>query len=227
MRTWLFDIDGTLINSGGAGEAAMRVAVSSCFATPVDTSRIQFAGRTDRSILVDLFAEHQIEPSEQNVRRFCEAYFQHLPRSLTARQGEVLRGVRDWLARIAAQDHDLLGLLTGNFARGAEHKLKHFGLWEYFRFGGFGDQHLHRNDVAKEAFIKAEHIAGRPLEPLRTWVIGDTPRDIECARAIGVRVIAVATGIYSRDELAAYEPDLLLADLSNVQVLQELLDAEP
>src|SRR5262249_8462247 len=116
-----------------------------------------------------------------------------------------------------------LGLLTGNIRAGAQAKLGHFGLDHYFGFGGFGDHHLDRDDVAREAYDAVHRNHNGSVVRERIWVIGDTPLDIRCARTIGVRVAAVATGWHSLAELEAEGPDLLFADLADPEpLLKEL-----
>src|SRR5262249_58386565 len=109
------------------------------------------------------------------------------------------------------------GLLTGNWRRGACIKLDHFGLFHHFEFGGYGDHHLDRDDVAREAWAEVRARFPQLAGAERVWVIGDTPLDVQCARAIGARAVAVATGWHSGTELAACAPDLLLDDLSDAQ----------
>ena len=115
-----------------------------------------------------------------------------------------------------------VGLLTGNVAEGARVKLEYYGLAHYFAFGAFGDDHLNRDDVARDALAAARTHVSPDVSPEQVWVIGDTPLDIECARAIGAHVLAVATGVHTAAELAAERPDLLLGDLSDVQRVLEL-----
>jgi phosphoglycolate phosphatase-like HAD superfamily hydrolase len=107
----------------------------------------------------------------------------------------------------------LLGLLTGNFAEGARLKLTHYGLIDHFRFGGYGDEHSDRDDVAREAYRLAQSYHP-PIKPEHVWVIGDTPADIRCGRAIGAKVLAVGTGMFETSELEPHHPDVLLDDLS-------------
>jgi phosphoglycolate phosphatase-like HAD superfamily hydrolase len=215
MHICLFDIDGTLVSSGGAGKAAMEAALRSEFDAAASADGVPFSGRTDRGILRDLFIRNGIEETAENSRRFLTSYLDHLPRTLACHPGKVLAGVGSLLARLDARSDVWLGLLTGNVREGARLKLSHFELFHYFRAGGFGDEHLHRDDVAREALTELRSHLGDHARQDRIWVIGDTPFDVQCARAIGARVAAVATGWHPVEELAECRPDLLLADLSD------------
>ena len=214
MHVVLFDIDGTLVKSGGAGKAAMEAALASAFALPADTVDVPFSGRTDRSIGGDLFRHYGIEPTLANWDRFLHDYLAHLPGCLARHTGHVLPGIAALIAGLSARADVLLGLLTGNIREGARLKLTHFGLFHFFQCGGFGDGHLERDDVARAALadVRRHHPA---VDPARVLVVGDTPLDVQCARAIGARVAAVATGWHSLDELAATGPDLALPDLAD------------
>jgi phosphoglycolate phosphatase-like HAD superfamily hydrolase len=210
MHICLFDIDGTLLSSGGAGKAAMETALLSEFGLDQIRSQVPYSGRTDRAIGKDLFRFHDIEESPHNWERFLGRYLRLLPECLHRHQGRVLPGIGSLLEHLRGRGDVVLGLLTGNVRDGARLKLGHYGLFDYFAFGGFGDQHLDRDHVAGEALAAArQHLNGR-ADPGRVWVIGDTPLDVRCARAIGARVAAVATGWHSTDELAASDPDLLV-----------------
>jgi phosphoglycolate phosphatase-like HAD superfamily hydrolase len=127
----------------------------------------------------------------------------------------VLPGIRELLGHLQERDRCALGLLTGNVRAGAKAKLGHFGLNDHFRFGGFGDDHFDRDDVAREALGAVRRAIGPDVQPEQIWVIGDTPLDVRCARAIGANVAVVATGVHSLEELLAAEPDLALRDLSD------------
>jgi phosphoglycolate phosphatase len=209
----LFDIDGTLIDAGGAGQAAMESALAEQFGAKGPVTGIPTAGRTDRAIAVDLFRFHNVEMTDDGWTRYVSSYFRLLPHSLKNRAGSVLPGVPQLLERLRQRKDVLLGLLTGNFAQGAQLKLSHYGLDHHFRIGGFGDEHLDRDDVARAAY-RAVQSEIPSIEPHRVWVIGDTPSDIRCGRAIGARVLAVGTGMYSANDLQPHRPDLLLNDLS-------------
>jgi phosphoglycolate phosphatase-like HAD superfamily hydrolase len=213
MHICLFDIDGTLLSSGGAGKAAMEAALESEFAVTRTSGGVPYSGRTDRAITQDLFHFHGIEWSVDNWQRFLASYLGHLPDCLASHQGKIMPGIAELLQNISGREQFALGLLTGNVREGARLKLGHYGLFEYFAFGGFGDHHLDRDDVAQEALAVIQSRYNGAANSV--WVIGDTPLDIRCARAIGAHAIAVATGSHSVDELAAEQPDLLVADFSN------------
>lgn len=214
MNVLLFDIDGTLIDAGGAGQAAMEDALAEEFGARKPVTGIHTAGRTDRAIAMDLFRFHDVEVNDVHWSRYTSSYFRLLPNSLRTRSGSVLPGVITLLDQLRGRDDVLLGLLTGNFAAGARLKLAHYGLADHFSLGGYGDAHLDRDDVAREAF---QLVKGRlpDLESHRVWVIGDTPSDIRCGRAIGAKVLAVGTGIFSAKDLEQHKPDLVLNDLSD------------
>ncbi|HTU91935.1 MAG TPA: HAD hydrolase-like protein [Gemmataceae bacterium] len=213
MHVCLFDIDGTLIASGGAGKAALEAALAEEFGIPHILDKMQLSGRTDRAIIANLFRLHFIDDTPDNHERLRDAYLRHLPRYLHA--GRVLPGIADLLAHLTGRKDVAIGLLTGNVRAGAKAKLGYFGLDDYFAFGGYGDHHLDRDDVAREALAEIRHHFNGSVHPERIWVIGDTPLDIRCARSIGARAVAVATGWHGLAELAEHQPDLLLADLSN------------
>lgn len=215
MHICLFDIDGTLLSSGGAGKAAMEASLAEEFQVEPQRDSVTYSGRTDRSIGRDLLAVHRLPPSELNWQRLRDGYLRRLPGYLSRHQGKVLPGIAALLSQLSARADVAVGLLTGNIRDGARLKLGHYGLFEHFVFGGFGDHHFDRDDVAREALEVAHtHLNGR-VNLDCFWVVGDTPLDIRCARCIGARVAAVATGWHSIDELAASEPDVLLTDLSD------------
>jgi phosphoglycolate phosphatase-like HAD superfamily hydrolase len=224
MHICLFDIDGTLINTAGAGKLAMETALQAAFgiADPTPARNIPFAGRTDRGIACDLFAEHGIADTPANWQHFLAAYLECLPRCLAARPGEVLPGVLEVIAQLRRRDHVELALLTGNAREGARRKLGHFQLDQHFEWGGFGDEHPHRDDVARVAYAELSRRFEGPIDLDRVWVIGDTPSDVLCGRAIGARVIAVATGMHSLEELGRSQPDHAFADFSDPSPLLKL-----
>ncbi len=225
MHVCLFDIDGTLISSGGAGKAALEDALAEVFGIPHAIEKLSLSGRTDRAIVGDLFAMHGLANSDENWQRLVTAYLGHLPKRLQSHQGRVLPGIAGLLKTLSGREDVLIGLLTGNTRAGARTKLGFFGLYDFFTCGGFGDVHLDRDDVAREAVGAAGQRLNGSLLLERVWVIGDTPLDVRCARAIGARVVAVATGWHSPEELAAHAPDLLLTDLSDPMVFLDRLKA--
>lgn len=207
FRLVLFDIDGTLIASGGAGEKAFGLVCEHEFGVRNGTARLHFAGRTDPAIVRDFFTQHGIEPSPENFRRFLERYVFSLDHLLGHLQGRVLPGVTMMLRALRASPKPpVVGLLTGNIRLGAQIKLGHFNLWQHFELGGFGDDHEDRNEIARVARQRGEGHVGRELRGEEILVIGDTPRDIECGRAIGARVLAVATGSYPLEQLKKEQP---------------------
>jgi phosphoglycolate phosphatase len=226
----LFDIDGTLVQTGGAGQLAFAETFAEEFGVPEISAAVKFAGRSDRAIAMDLLGVHGLATSDENWRRFRAAYVRRLPDALRRRNGHVLPGVVELLDALAALPHSAVGLLTGNIREGADRKLTHYGLGNRFAFGGFGDDTNDRCEIAAIALAEATRhatavngAAGTP--PLRgAMVIGDTEHDIRCARAIGALAVAVPTGGSSREALAAESPDLLLDNLADARALIKILE---
>lgn len=214
MRAILFDIDGTLVRTGGAGKAAMEAALREEFGVRLTAEEIPYSGRTDLAIGRDLLTAHGIDPAA-NQTKLVEGYLARLPYYLERFPGRVCPGVTELLVELRGRADVVLGLITGNVRRGAERKLGHYGLWENFAVGGFGDDHDDRDDVARAALGAVEWHVGAKVDPADVWVIGDTPLDVKCARAIGARAVAVATGWHPMADLVASGPDLALADLSD------------
>lgn len=213
----LFDIDGTLLNSGGAGQHAMERALAEVFGVTGPYTDIPAAGRTDRAITTDLFAHHGLVPGEADWDRFLRAYLGYLPESLTAMNGAVLPGVAALLEQLSRREEVALGLLTGNLREGALLKLRHYALDHHFPFGGYGDDHHDRDDVARSAWAAAAAYLCAELNAERVWVIGDTPADVRCARAIGARAMAVATGLFRAADLESSRPDALYESFADVE----------
>lgn len=213
-RLILFDIDSTLINSGGAGIRALKLA-SKKSGFDDDLSGIEIAGRTDSGIVRQILAKHGKQPQSEEIRTFLDNYIELLPEQLAACPGHVLPGIAELLPRLESRPHITLGLLTGNIARGAQLKLEHYGLWQHFPFGAFADDHHDRNELGAFACARALEYTGWQFPSSCVDVIGDTEHDIACGKVIGARTIAVATGSQSREELAAKNPDFLFNNLSH------------
>ena len=223
-RLLLFDIDGTLITSGGAGEGALKDAMKARFGVEEDLQGILLAGATDAKIARELLAKHGIEASAENMAALLDEYLQHLSGRMSLHDGRLLPGIVPVLEALEKHPEAVLALLTGNLTRGAEIKLTHYGVWNFFEFGAFADDHHDRNELGKFARARALERHGIPFPPDRIYVIGDTPRDIECGRAIGAKTVAIATGHYSLPELAEHAPDFLFEDFSDTgRVLDCLL----
>lgn len=217
----LFDIDGTLLSTGGAGRAALEGALVKEFELGELRANVTMSGRTDRWIASDLFRGHGLADSNENWHRLQAAYLKMLPEALIARPGRILPGVMELIAKITTLPHLAVGLLTGNMEAGARGKLGHFAMYHHFAFGAFGDHHLDRDSVAREALAIVRHRIAADFPAANIWVIGDTPLDIQCARAIGAKAVAVATGVHSTADLAPGTPDLLAEDLSQIPELLE------
>jgi len=218
-RLLLFDIDSTLINSGGAGLAALKLASQKRLGGDENLEGIEIAGRTDSGIVRQILAKHGIEPTNENVWAFLDVYVELLELQLPKCHGHVLPGVKNLLGWIESQPHLTLGLLTGNIARGAQLKLEHYQLWKHFPFGAFADDHHDRNELGAVACRRALEHSEWEFSPSSVDIIGDTEHDIACGRAIGARTVAVATGSRSREKLAQSKPDFIFdnfAETDNV-----------
>ena len=218
IRLVLFDIDGTLIRTGGAGVRAFERTFALEFGIPEATRNIPFAGRTDSSLVRQCFERHEIAATPENFARFFSTYVFLLQHLLESSKGAACEGVVEFieeLRRLPAPP--VIGLLTGNIRLGAEIKLRHYGLWHFFRSGAFGDDHEDRNRLAAIAQDRGRELAGRALSGKEILVVGDTPLDIACAKAIQARMLAVGTGGYSCDDLRAYGPTWAVESLRGLR----------
>jgi phosphoglycolate phosphatase len=222
-RLLLFDIDGTLIHSGGAGIHALISAFSERFGITDDLRGIEIAGMTDSGIVTSILKKHNIPTTTENVSAFLDSYVHFLSLELPRREGKLLPGVLELLEKLKSRPHLVLALLTGNVSRGAQLKLEHYGVWHFFEFGAFADDHQDRNRLGSFARARAREKHGRAFSTSQIDVIGDTPRDVACGKAIGARTIAVATGRWSLEQLAEHQPDFLIDDLSDVHGIIDTL----
>jgi phosphoglycolate phosphatase len=222
----LFDIDGTLVLTGGAGGRAMSRAFEEIFAIANAFTGVPMAGRTDAWILSDAAAAHGIPPDSPGLARFRDVYLRHLAIELehpgASRKG-VMPGVRTLLDALSDRDDVCLALLTGNYEAGARLKLEYFDLWKYFSCGAFGDAAPHRNVLVPRALARVEACEGRTFAAADSVVIGDTPLDVGCAAHAGARSLAVATGSHSVDELRAAGADAVIEDLGDTGAVLRLL----
>jgi phosphoglycolate phosphatase len=222
-RIILFDIDGTLVLTGGAGLRAMTRAFEELFKISDAFQGVPMPGRTDHWILSDAALVHDVPAPD--LERFHDVYISHLARELHEpgpRKG-VMPGVRPLLERLAGRDDAYLALLTGNYERAARMKLEYFDLWKYFACGAFGDGAPDRNSLLPRALARIRDCGGPTADPDAVVVIGDTPLDVECAAAAGARSIAVATGSHGVEELRAAGADTVFADLSDADAVVEAI----
>jgi len=221
----LFDIDGTLVLTGGAGVRAMSRAFEDLFSVPDAFQTVPMFGRTDAGILYDAAALHEIAHDQLSFERFRTAYLSHLRREIEQpgpRKG-VMPGVRPLLDALGEQDDVYLALLTGNYQEAARVKLEYFDLWHHFRCGAFGDDTPDRNSLFALAVAAIRSHGGPDVDPADVLVVGDTPLDVACADAAGAVSIAVATGSYDVEALRAAGADVVLEDLSDTADVLELM----
>lgn len=224
----LFDIDGTLVSCGGAGRRSMERAFLDVVGRS-DVADFGFGGMTDRAIArIGLSAGGALdrgdEHDERTIDAFLERYLgflaEEVPRSPMYR---VLPGVLEILDAMSARERVVVGLGTGNLVRGARIKLDRAGIYERFRFGGFGSDHEDRASLLAIGAARGAEEVDHRLDECDVVVIGDTPRDVIAARAIGARCVAVATGGYDEDELSAAGADVVFADLTHDDVLAAIV----
>lgn len=209
----LFDIDGTLVDCGGAGRQAVARAFDEVMSAPQAVANIAFGGMTDRGIVREGLAAIGIAYEPALSDRILECYLRHLEEELAAADRfRVIEGATQAVDHARAAGH-AVGLGTGNLRDGARRKLERAGLWERFDFGGYGCDAEARDELLR---VGARRGIERLGEAATTWVIGDTPRDVSAARAIGARVIAVTTGRFDRAALAG--ADLVVERLDDPEV---------
>lgn len=212
----LFDIDGTLVDTEGKGMTALRKTAIEIFGN--EGPPLDLAGSTDLGILDNLHAHFGTAPCAERTHRFFETYHIYLEESLTSNStvGRVLDGVVEILQDIAAASHTKSALLTGNTMQGAWIKLRHYRIDHHFSFGAFGSDRADRNLLGRIALERALAHTGQAYSPEHTLVIGDTPKDIACAHAIGAKCLAVATGQFSSEQLAAAGADWVIGGLREI-----------
>lgn len=216
---YLFDIDGTLVDIGGAGIVAIQETNCEIFGDAGPS--LDLAGATDLGIVFGLHDYFSVEATGERVVEYLSFYHQRLEWNLQhgGFPGRVLDGVSDCLNALAMRSYASVGLLTGNCAAGAATKVRHYGLDSYFSFGAYGCDHHDRNQLGQIALDRAAAHAGCVFYPESTWVIGDTPKDIACAKAMGARCLAVATGRFTTEELRANGADLVVESLHQAHEL--------
>lgn len=223
----LFDIDQTILHSGGAGEKALTLALRDRFGREETLGFIEIAGKTDFWIAHRIFEAHGIEATDENLKCFLNGYLEHLKTELGRSDGRLLPGFPAILHALAQLPNVAVGLLTGNLRRGAELKLGHYGVLEHFAFGAFADDSHERNLLGPFARDRAAAAHGTDFQNGDIYIIGDTPHDIACAKAIHARSVGVATGRYSRVALEEAGADFVFDDLSDVAgVIAELMIAD-
>jgi phosphoglycolate phosphatase len=223
VRLVLFDIDGTLIRTGGAGVKAFAKVFATEFNATDGFEQLKFAGRTDVSLVREFFGFHGIPVTQENLHRFFERYVFWLDHILRESKTALCPGVSAFIGKLQSlPEAPLLGLLTGNIRLGAEIKLRHFNLWETFVTGAFADDHEQRDQIAAIARERGSRLLNEDLRNGQVLVIGDTPHDIRCARAIGAKALALATGGAELRDLQEHSPDWALKDLSAANLVQIL-----
>jgi phosphoglycolate phosphatase len=222
-RLLLFDIDGTLVNTGGAGVESLKTTVRNRFRSEDDLRDIEIAGKTDRAIIRDILRKYRVNPTEENIISFAREYIDGLAVCLSRRRGRILPGIQQLLERLKPQPHIVLALLTGNLLQGARLKLQYYGLWDFFEFGAFADDHHDRNELGAFARKRAQIRHGHDFDAADIDVIGDTNHDIACGKAFGARTIAVATGSWSRERLQGCIPDFLFDNLADTDEVMKRL----
>jgi phosphoglycolate phosphatase-like HAD superfamily hydrolase len=203
----------------------MNAAFQSLYGVWGALDRVSLAGRTDRAILNDVLNGLGLEPTDEAVRMLRDAYLSHLAAEMSrpVPGAVMLPGVTAILDRLDQRDDMAVGLLTGNFERGAAIKLGYFDLWSRFAFGAFGDDHSNRRDLVPVARSHADRLHRASLPPSSFIVIGDTPLDVDCARAHGARSIGVTTGPFSRKDLEDAGADLVVDSLEEVDRVMKVL----
>ena len=221
----LWDIDGTLIVSGRAGIFALAKAFQKMYGHEPDFSRLDVSGRTDKWIARLVLEQQGVPASPENIHAYLEAYLDCLQHELHSRPGRVLPGIVDLLEKFRTDPTIAQGLLTGNLERGARIKLEHYKVWHYFAFGAFGDDSPIRNELGPHAIKRASANHAVEFAPENIFVIGDTPHDIECGKAIGAKTIGVATGNFSVATLQQHQPTAVFADFSDPVEFLRVIDA--
>lgn len=215
IATVLFDIDGTLLVTGGAGAVAWQRAFVELYEVEANIEEHTHAGMTDPEIAVIVFREViGRDGSEAERAQAIQAYLSHLADAVAESDGyRVMPGIERLLPRLAERGV-LLGLVTGNIEAAAHLKLARGDLNRFFAFGGYGSDSPDRTELTKRGLERAATVAGAPIDPAAAIAIGDTPRDVKAGHGAGIRVVGVATGAYTVEELSAAGADWAIEDVT-------------
>jgi phosphoglycolate phosphatase len=213
-RFVLFDIDGTLIDPGGAGRRSVTQAFNTVLSISDAFAGIAMDGKTDIQIIKEGLSAHRLPGGERIMFSIVSEYVKNLRKEIKKKTKHLMPGVHDLLHALQETDGCWLGLLTGNIQQGARIKLRAFNLNAYFPVGAFGDDHEDRNRLLPVAVENLKKSKGITIDFRDCIVVGDTPLDVQCAKPYGATSIAVATGPYSYDELLQTDADYVLNDLS-------------
>ena len=227
MKYVLFDVDHTLVDVKGAGARALSWALKEIFGNGEVVGELDLAGKTDLQIVKEALSKMGVESSHGIVEKICEEYTRRLKLEMETHGGEVLPGVRELLKLLHETSGIYLGLLTGNLEEGARLKLEPFGLNGFFRVGAFGGDHEDRDQLLPIAIERLEGLEGIRPGYDECIVVGDTPRDVRCAKVHGALAIGVATGRFSMDTLAKAGTDLVLPDLRQTNMILEWIKEIP
>lgn len=213
----LFDIDGTLLDTHGFGREAFIRGLAHVTGARDELAYVSFAGNTDRNVLNQVMAHRKLHLTEKDVRRIFDRVAKELQELLRENPSKEIAGARGFLEHLAAEGA-ALGLVTGNIRACAYLKLGNVGFDRFFRFGGFGDEHAERTNIARSALAAANE-AGIEVETGGVCLVGDTPFDVAAGLAVGIPVIGVATGKYGEADLRSSGATLTVADYSDMDVL--------
>lgn len=219
---FLWDLDETLVTTAGAGERSIVQSAHKHWSVDVDLSLIPYAGCTDRRIGQLICKHFGISENESTLRAYLDDFVNFVSEELPVSDARILPGVLQVVEAAHASPVHWQGLLTGNLRAAAEVKLVPFDLWNYFPFGAFADDAIERLHLGPIALERASECSGVTFAPEEVIVIGDTPHDVACAHAIGVRSLAVASGRFTPEQLAVCEPTCLVRSLEEPAALSFL-----
>jgi len=220
----LFDIDGTLITTDSAGRHALELSFMECIGKDISQVDFNLCGRTDKGIITELLERFNIDINEEIIDSIIYYYLEFLPYELEIAQNAfVFKGVLPLLETLINHNNYKLALLTGNIEDGAYKKLDYFGLKKFFNTGGFGDDHIDRNEIFPIAYKRCVRFFEREFAKNDIIVIGDSPKDIECAVKNGLKSLIVGTGLSDNENLFKLKPTAFIKDFSNLENTMKLL----
>ena len=221
----LWDIDGTILSAKGAGPQAFDRATLEHFCYEIPISSIDWPGATDYAIAYALLNKAGRTVAREEAQVLIDRYLSYLPDMLVKTNARAIEGTRELLEYFHGSNSIHQALLTGNVSRGSDIKLGYLGVNHYFRFVAFADHSDQRNDLSRYALTLAREHLHPEWSPEQVYVIGDTPKDIECGKHIGAHTIAVATGHHTVAELEAHKPTRVFDSFAEPQALIDFLGA--